>query len=157
MTFVQLFLGLGGFLAVDKIKCPNSYSFTADMNTPVAFAKLISCIPKFKECSCSKRENARHDLWQNELSSPFKRRTQEDFRVTFPADDSMLLCSGCTWLPCACSRDPLLPVVTCGYLRPLAATRVAASGCQGLRFWKSNGARFATSYIYRYIEPLAML
>ena len=46
---------------------------------------------------------------------------------------------------------------TCGHLRPLAwkymerplaATRVAASGCKGLRVWNSNNARFAISMKY---------
>ena len=32
--------------------------------------------------------------------------------------------------------------------RPLAATRVAASGCKGLRVWNSNNARFAISMKY---------
>ena len=30
--------------------------------------------------------------------------------------------SGCRWLPCTCSRDPLQPAATCSHLRPLAAT-----------------------------------
>ena len=45
--------------------------------------------------------------------------------------------SGCKWLPCTCSRDPLRPAATCGHLRPLAATcghlRPLAAACG--RLW----------------------
>ena len=51
-----------------------------------------------------------------------------------------------------CHLRPLAPTAPCGHLRPLAATRVAASGCKWLQvaasgcvFWNSNSARFATS------------
>ena len=72
-----------------------------------------------------------------------------------PLAATRVAASGCKWLPCTCSRDPLQPAATCGHLRPLAATcghlrplaatcghlqplrplattRVAASGCPAL-------------------------
>ena len=48
-------------------------------------------------------------------------------------------------LPSFRFKRPLAATCSSSPLRPLAATRVAASGCKWLRFWNSNTARFATS------------